>query len=66
MLTGTMSGIHNSAVIAGESYESEHPGARVYVMDSLSTGPEMYLPGLKHKRVEVAEECGFEMTGFEA
>ena len=42
-LTGTMSGPHNSAVIAGESYESEHPGARVYVMDSLSTGPEMYL-----------------------
>ena len=42
-LTGAMSGTHNSAVIAGESYESEHPGAKVYVLDSLSTGPEIYL-----------------------
>ena len=42
-LTSAMSGTYNSAVIAGESYEAEHPGAKVYVIDSRSTGPEMVL-----------------------
>ena len=53
-LTGAMSGTHNSAVIAGESYESEHPGAKVYVVDSLSTGPEMYLLAEKTRELILA------------
>lgn len=53
-LTGAMSGTHNSAVIAGESYESEHPGAKVYVVDSLSTGPEIYLLAEKTRELILA------------
>ena len=49
-----MSGTHNSAVIAGESYESEHPGAKVYVLDSLSTGPEIYLLAEKTRELILA------------
>ena len=53
-LTGAMSGTHNSAVIAGESYENEHPGAKVYVVDSLSTGPEIYLLAEKTRELILA------------
>ncbi|MBQ4312682.1 MAG: DegV family protein [Clostridia bacterium] len=42
-ITGTLSGSYNAAVIAGKTYEEMHPGRRVFVMDSLSTGPEMKL-----------------------
>lgn len=42
-ITGAMSGSCNAARLAAEQYEQEHPGAKVYVMDSLSTGPEMRL-----------------------
>lgn len=42
-ITGTLSGSHNSAMIAKREYEEAHPGRRVFVMDSLSTGPEISL-----------------------
>lgn len=42
-MTGTLSGSHSCAVLAAEEYEQAHPGRRVYVLDSLSTGPEMIL-----------------------
>lgn len=42
-ITGTLSGSYNAACAAAEIYESEHPGRRVCVIDSLSTGPEMVL-----------------------
>ena len=42
-ITGSLSGSYNSAVIAKNTYEAEHPGRRVYVLNSLSTGPEMAL-----------------------
>ena len=42
-ITSGLSGSYNSACAAREIYESEHPGARVCVIDSLSTGPEMEL-----------------------
>ena len=40
-ITGTLSGSYNAALLAGEEYEAEHPGARVFVLDSLSAGPEV-------------------------
>lgn len=42
-ITASLSGSHNAARLAKEAYESEHPGRRVYVLNSLSTGPEMRL-----------------------
>lgn len=42
-ITSSLSGSYNSGRIAAEEYRSAHPGAKVYVMDSLSTGPEMQL-----------------------
>lgn len=42
-ITSGLSGSYNSACAAREIYESEHPGTRVCVIDSLSTGPEMEL-----------------------
>lgn len=40
-ITSNLSGCYNSAMVAKETYESEHPDRRVYIIDSLSTGPEM-------------------------
>lgn len=42
-ITSGLSGSYNSAVNAAQTYEEEHPGRRVCVIDSLSTGPEMRL-----------------------
>ncbi len=42
-ITATLSGSFNSAMIAKEMYESSHPERRVYVFNSLTTGPEMVL-----------------------
>ena len=42
-ITANLSGSFNAAMTAKEQYEEEHPGRRVFVLDSLSTGPEMKL-----------------------
>ncbi len=42
-ITGAMSGSYNSACTAKRLYEEEYPGRRVYVVDSLSAGPEIRL-----------------------
>ena len=42
-ITGTLSGCNNAARMAAEEYQDENPGAKVFVLDSLSTGPEMCL-----------------------
>ncbi|MDO4739959.1 MAG: DegV family protein [Eubacteriales bacterium] len=42
-ITSNLSGAYNSACVAAEQYEAAHPGRRVFVLDSLSTGPEMEL-----------------------
>ena len=40
-ITSTLSGSYNAARIAKEDYEEMHPGRHVYIVDSLSAGPEM-------------------------
>ena len=40
-ITSNLSGSYNSAMVAKETYEAEHPEKKVYIIDSLSTGPEM-------------------------
>lgn len=42
-ITSGLSGSYNAACMAKELYEGEHPGKRVYVIDSLSAGPELTL-----------------------
>lgn len=42
-ITSGLSGSYNSAVAAKNLYCAEHPGAKIHVFDSLSTGPEMLL-----------------------
>lgn len=42
-ITGALSGSNASAHVAKQMYEDAHPDRKVYVYDSLSTGPEMIL-----------------------
>lgn len=58
-ITSNLSGSYNAAAIAAREYEEMHPGRRVFVLDSLSTGPEMRLL-LERLRKDVAAEMEFE------
>lgn len=42
-ITSTLSGSYNAAMLAARDYEHKHPGRKVYVVDTLSTGAEMAL-----------------------
>ncbi len=42
-ITSKLSGAYNSACLARDEYLEQHPGRRVHVFDSLSTGPEMQI-----------------------
>lgn len=42
-ITSHLSGSYNSAIVAKEVYEQENPEARVHIVDSLSTGPQMWM-----------------------
>ena len=42
-ITATLSGSYNSAMVAKREYEEAHPDRKVFVFNSLSTGPEMLL-----------------------
>lgn len=42
-ITSGLSGSYNAACIAKQMYEAEHEDARVFVIDSLSAGPELTL-----------------------
>ncbi len=42
-ITSNLSGSYNSANIAKQTYEEAYPDRKVFVIDSLSTGPEMKL-----------------------
>ncbi len=42
-ITGTLSGSYNSAMLAKDTYEEQYPGRRVFVLNSLSAGPEIRL-----------------------
>ena len=42
-ITSKLSGSYNSACVAKQMFESENKGKRVYIIDSLSAGPELKL-----------------------
>ncbi len=58
-ITSGLSGSYNSAETAKREYEDAHPGRRVFVIDSLSAGPELRLIIEKLQELIIAEK-GFE------
>lgn len=42
-LSSGISGCYNSAMIAAQEYLEQRPDAKIYILDSLSTGPELEL-----------------------
>ena len=42
-ITSGLSGSYNSACVAKQVYEADYPNRRVFVIDSLSAGPELVL-----------------------
>ena len=60
-ITSNLSGAYNSAYQAKKAYEEANPGRKVYVCDSLSTGPEMKL--LIEKAVELIKK-GLDFEGI--
>ena len=55
-ITGTLSGSYNSAVMAKNAYEERYPRRRVFVLDSLSAGPEIALMIQKVRELVMAGE----------
>lgn len=58
-LTSHLSGCYNAACIAAEEYMAEHPGRKVFILDSLSTGPELELLIEKYREL-IETGCSFE------
>ena len=55
-ITSNLSGSYNAAMLAKDTYETEHPDRKVYVIDSLSAGPELRL--IVEKLAELINEYG--------
>ena len=58
-ITSKLSGSYASAIEAAKIYEENKPGAKVFVVDSLSTGPEMHLI-IEHISDLMLKEASFE------
>ena len=58
-ITATLSGSYNSACVAADLYMEKYPGRKVYVVNSLSTGPEMLLI-MEKMRELIAQDMSFE------
>lgn len=58
-ITGNLSGSYNSARLAAEEYMEDNPGKKVFILDSLSAGPELKLLIEKYEELIVAG-AGFE------
>ena len=61
-ITSALSGSYNSACVAKEIYESDNEGKRVFVIDTLSAGPEVTLAVEKleeyiGKKIQYEEIC---------
>ena len=63
-ITSGLSGSYNAACIAKEMYETEHPGRRVFVIDSLSAGPELTLLVDKLEKLVVAGKSFEEICAY--
>ena len=58
-ITKHLSGSYNSGHQAAETHMEEHPGAKAYIFDSLSTGPEMMMIVDKIRQLE-AQGLGYD------
>jgi len=58
-ITSGLSGSYNAACLAKQMYEAEHEGRRVFVLDTLSAGPEITLV-IKKLEEYVSEGIDFE------
>lgn len=56
-ITGTLSGSYNAACIAKDIYEENHPQRRVFVMNSLSAGPEIALILERARELTLSGKC---------
>ena len=63
-ITSGLSGSYNAACIAKEMYETEHPSRRVFVIDSLSAGPELTLLVEKLEELIVAGKSFEEICAY--
>lgn len=54
-LTSAISGAYSAAHIAAEDYMAQYPGRRVFILDSLSTGPELELIVEKYQELTASE-----------
>lgn len=58
-LTSKLSGCYSAGMMAAQEYMEQHPGRRVFLLDTLSTGPEMELL-LERYRDKAAEGLDFD------
>lgn len=67
-ITSNLSGCYNAASLAAEEYMASNPGKKVFILDSLSTGPEMELILEKYLELIAAgkefEEVCAEITAY--
>lgn len=63
-ITSGLSGSYNSAIVAKNHYEEEHPGRRVFVIDSLSAGPELTLIAEKLQELLHADKTYEEICAY--
>ncbi len=63
-ITSGLSGSFNAACVAKEMYEAEHPDRRVFVIDSLSAGPELTLMVEKLEELILAGKTHEEICAF--
>ena len=63
-ITSGLSGSYNTACVAKEMYEAEYPGRRVFVIDSLSAGPELTLLVEKLEALIVAGQSFEEICAY--
>ncbi len=54
-ITSNLSGCYNASQVAAREYLKTHPNAKVFILDSLSTGPEMHLIMDKYAELIQAE-----------
>ena len=50
-ITSHLSGCYNAAAIAADEYRGRYPGRKVFILDTLSTGPEMELITEKYREL---------------
>ena len=58
-LSSNISGCYNAAMIAAQEYTEQNPDTKVFILDSLSTGPELELLLEQYEKL-IAEELPFD------